>query len=327
MTHLQLRRGLAALSVSLLIAIVGSSTSPAAASAPDPYVEPVLTRMPTFSAVVMTGSTVHHDGTKRDTGIRDVATYVNLRGRLLVATTDGRLVSWRNGHTHRVARFKVEEGVRIVTDRTSRYAAIVRGTCYDGRQHVRVYDRRADKIVLEGFPTMSDCSGLTVDSGALYYPRGDQLVRLGLDDGEEQLIDVDPDDVSDVVADHLLMFEPGGAYVRPIDDLSSGGRLSLAADYLSPNLHWSAALEQGLTIDNTTRKPVSPAMRVPKWKKWRVDVHGWVGPDTIAYDAARRGGKRVAVYECDATQSSCEKVINAPTRHLVQPGGWYPFVD
>lgn len=322
-----LPRLVAAVTSLIVLGTLGTlgATSPAGAAPPDPYVTPVPSRMPTFSAVVMAGSAVYRDGTRIETGIEDVATYVNLRGELLVATTDGRLVSWRTGRTREVGRFKPRVGVRLVADRTSRYAAIVRGTCDRGRQHVRVYDRREREVVLAGFPRMTDCSRLALDSEALYYPRGESVVRLDLETGEERVLVLDDAEwFEDVVAEHLVLFRPGGAYVRPVDDLASGGRLSLAADHVSPNLHWSAGLEQGLTIDNTTRTPVRPVMRVPGWRRHRVDVHGWVGPDTIAYAATRKGGRRVALYECDATQSTCERVVAAPTRHLVEPGGWLP---
>lgn len=322
MRHTHPLSGLAALSLTALAAV---TTGAATASADDPYVTPVRSRMPTFSAAVMSGSTLHRDGTRIETGIEGVGTYVNLRGDLLVATTRGRLVSWRDGDVDAVGLFRRRNGVRLVADRTARYAAIVKGTCDAGRQRIRVYDKRADRVILKKRVRMTECSRLRLDTEAVYYVNGDRLMRLDLDDATLREVPVDgAGSFADAVAEHVVLFEPGGAYVRPVDDLSSGGRLSLAADYVSPNLHWSAALEQGLTIDNTTRKPVRPAMRVPKSKKYRVDVHGWVGPDTIAYAAQRRGGARVALYECDATQSTCERVVNVPARRLVEPGLWYP---
>ncbi|CAN5381751.1 hypothetical protein BH11ACT8_BH11ACT8_13440 [soil metagenome] len=307
------------------------STSSASPSTPVPpprgAVTPVEVEMTAFAPVAMVGSTVYRDGTRVDTGIDDVATYVNLQGALLVATAPGRLRLWRDDRVRAAGRFCPEGGIRIFTDRTSRYAAVL-DSCAGAGPRIRVYDSATGRYLLERPTTTEGSTHFFLDTDALYLATDERLVRVDLATGAQRRIAVrDPGALEDVVAGHLVLFQPGGARLVPVDRDAGGvdGRLTLLADVVSPGLHWGVALEQGLVVDNSTRREISP-LPLPGVRRVSYHPYGWVGPDTISFESDPARHHHV-IHSCQVAEGTCEQVVDAPTSGLVPVGGWTPFAD
>lgn len=298
---------------------------------PIPGVTPIDVDMPTFAPVGMVGSMLFRRGGPVDTGIADVATYVNLRGTILVATTGGRLVTWHRGQVDEVGSFDRDASLQILTDRAASRAAIL-SDYVDDVPLIRVFDLATGRIVRE-LRQPAGATNLVLDTAALYYRvatrgvRAETLFRVDVATGRTREVEVDKARwFQDAVADHLVVFAPGGAHVRPLDDLTGGGRITLTGELLSPNLRWSVGPEGAYVADNTTRRLVRPDLPLPRHGDLEVEPYGWVGPDTVAFGSVLPDDS-LDVSTCDVARGTCRPGFTIPSQGLVTPGYWSPRAE
>ncbi len=295
------------------------ATSSPAPSSPAPS-SPAASRPAALSPVAMVGSQVYDDPGRHDSGVRDVATYVNTRGGLVVADRHGSVWLSRRG-TKAVRIGHYEGSLHLVTDAVLRDVGWLTGAGAF-RQVLHVVDTGTSRPV--GTISLSVRARLVgIDGGSAYVvDHSPHLLRIDLASGKATTIPLShPLDVEGVADGHLFVFAPFGSYLAPVGDLGQRQRVPLV-DVISPSLRYGVGLEGDRVRDLVTRDRVP--IHVPTGPNEKVSFYGWLGPTAVAFEKLDLQTHRWNLYSCDLVTAGCALAVSVPSEHLVGPGGWSP---